>query len=55
VSDLITKARWSETTEEKWCEAEVQRIVGEITLMSPEADAAKVEAYFDRAVAVARQ
>jgi len=55
VSDLITKARWSETTEEKWCEAEVRRIVGEITLMSPEPDAAKVEAYFDRAVAVARQ
>jgi predicted ATPase len=44
-----------ETTEEKWCEAEVQRIVGEITLMSPEPDAAKVEAYFDRALAVARQ
>ena len=30
-----------ETTEEKWCEAEVNRIAGEIALMSPEPDVAK--------------
>jgi predicted ATPase len=44
-----------ETTKERWPEAEVHRIAGEITLMSPQQDAAKAEAYFDRALAVARQ
>ena len=44
-----------ETTKEKWCEAEVNRIAGEIALKSPEPDAAKAEAYFERALAVARQ
>jgi predicted ATPase len=44
-----------ETTREKWCEAEVHRIAGEIVLMSPPPDAAKAEAYFERALAVARQ
>ena len=39
---------------EKWCEAEIHRTGGEIALMSPEPDAAKAEAYFDRALAVAR-
>ncbi|MGA2842763.1 MAG: adenylate/guanylate cyclase domain-containing protein [Steroidobacteraceae bacterium] len=43
-----------ETTKERWCEADIHRIVGEIALMSPEADAAKAEAYFERALAVAR-
>jgi predicted ATPase len=43
------------TTKEKWCEAEVNRTAGEITLMSPERDAAKAEAFFERALAVARQ
>ena len=43
-----------ETTKEKWYEAEVHRIAGEIALMSPERDAAKAEAYFERALAVAR-
>ena len=43
-----------ETTKEKWCEAEVHRTAGEIALMSPEPDAAKAEAYFERALAVAR-
>jgi predicted ATPase len=42
-----------ETTKEKWCEAEVNRVAGEITLMSP--DAAKAAAYFDRALALARE
>jgi predicted ATPase len=44
-----------ETTKEKWCEAEIHRLAGEIALMSPERDAAKAEACFDRALAVARQ
>ena len=43
------------TTKERLCEAEVNRIAGEIALMSPEPDAAKAEAYFNRALAVARQ
>ena len=42
-------------TKERWWEAEVNRIAGEIALKSPEPDAAKVEAYFERALAVARQ
>jgi predicted ATPase len=43
-----------ETTKEKWCEAEVHRIAGEVGRMSGEPDAAKAEAYFERALAVAR-
>jgi predicted ATPase len=45
----------AETTKEKWCEAEVHRVAGEIALKSPEPDAAKAEAYFERALAIARQ
>ena len=44
-----------ETTKEKWCEAEVHRIAGEIALMSPERDLTKAEACFEQALAVARQ
>ena len=44
-----------ETTKEKWFEAEIHRVAGEIALMSPEPDAAKAEAYFERALAVARK
>ena len=44
-----------ETTKERWFEAEVNRVAGEIALKSPEPDVAKAEAYFDRALAVARQ
>ena len=43
-----------ETTKEKWCEAEIHRIAGEIALLSPQPDTAKAEAYFERALAVAR-
>ena len=43
------------TTKETWWEAEVNRTAGEIALMSPKPDAAKAEAYFERALAVARQ
>jgi predicted ATPase len=44
-----------ETSQERWCEAEVNRVAGEIALMSPERDAAKAEDYFERALAVARK
>ena len=44
-----------ETTKEKWLEAEAYRMAGEIARLAPEHDAAKAEAYFDRALAVARQ
>jgi class 3 adenylate cyclase/predicted ATPase len=44
-----------QTTKEKWREAEVHRVAGEIALMSPEPDATKARAYFERALAVARQ
>ena len=44
-----------EATKERWFEAETNRIAGEIALKSPEKDAAKAEAYFERALAVARQ
>ena len=44
-----------ETTKERWFESEANRIAGEIALMSPEPDEAKAEAYFEHAVAVARQ
>ena len=43
-----------ETTNERWCEADIHRVAGEIALTSPEPDATKAEAYFERALAVAR-
>ena len=43
-----------ETTKERWWQAEVNRVAGEIALKSPERDAAKAQAYFERALAVAR-
>jgi predicted ATPase len=44
-----------ETTKETWYEAEVNRIAGEIALKSPDEGVAKAEAYFERALAVARE
>ena len=43
------------TTKEACYEAELNRAAGEIALMSPEPDATKAEAYFERALAIARQ
>jgi tetratricopeptide (TPR) repeat protein len=43
-----------ERTKERWFEAEINRVTGEIALMSLEPDAAKAESYFERALAVAR-
>ena len=44
-----------ETTKETWVEAEINRIAGEIALKSAEPDAEKAQAYFERALEVARQ
>jgi predicted ATPase len=44
-----------ETTKERWSEAEVHHTAGEIAFMATEPDAAKAEAHFDRALAVARK
>ena len=41
------------TTKEKWFEAEASRVAGEITLKSPEPDAAKAQAYFEGSLATA--
>jgi predicted ATPase len=51
IGEAMTSA---ETTKEKWCEAEIHRTAGEIELMSSEPDATKAQAYFERALAVAR-
>jgi predicted ATPase len=52
IGDAIEKV---ERSREKWSEAEVLRIAGEIALKSPQSDAAKAEAYFERALSVARK
>jgi predicted ATPase len=44
-----------ERSKEKWCEAEVHRFAAEIALKSLAPDPEKAKAYFDRALAVARQ
>jgi predicted ATPase len=45
----------TETNKERWCEAEINRIAGEIALKSLTSDPEKAEAYFNRALDVARQ
>jgi predicted ATPase len=44
-----------ELTNERWSEAEVNRVAGELVLQSSQTDAARAEAYFDRALTIARQ
>jgi predicted ATPase len=44
-----------ETTKEKCYEADIHRMAGEIALLSPERDTAQAEAYFERALVVARE
>jgi predicted ATPase len=44
-----------QTTKEGWYQAEINRVASEIALLSPEPDAAKAEAYFEHALAVARR
>jgi predicted ATPase len=43
-----------ETNKERWYEAELHRMAGDIALRSPRQDAAQAQAYFERALAVAR-
>jgi predicted ATPase len=52
VSEALTRI---DTTKERWFEAEVNRVAGEVVRKSPEWDAAKAEACFERALAVARK
>jgi predicted ATPase len=44
-----------ETSKERWWEAEINHVAGEIALSSAETDGTKAEAYFQHALAVARQ
>ena len=43
-----------ETANERWYEADINRISGEIALNSPEPDATKAQVYFERALSLAR-
>jgi predicted ATPase len=52
IDDAIDKV---ERSKERWAEAEVHRIAGEIALKWLVPDPEKAEAYFDRALAVARR
>jgi len=54
--DVIDRAiAMAESTKEQWCEAELYRIKGELTLAFPGADTAMAEAHFERALAIARR
>jgi hypothetical protein len=52
IGEMMTAVQ---TTKESWWEADLHRIAGEVALKSPEPDAAKAVAYFERALAIARQ
>jgi predicted ATPase len=43
-----------QATNERWCEAEANRVAGEIALKSPERDVAKAQAYFEHSLTIAR-
>ena len=43
-----------QTTKERWFEAEVHRVAGELALKSAEPDRAKARRHFEKALAVAR-
>ena len=45
----------TEQSKESWSEAEINRVAGEIALMSPQPNSVEAEGYFERALAVARQ
>ena len=51
IDDAIDKV---ERSKEKWCEAEVNRLAGEIALKSLAPDTEKAEKYFEHALSVAR-
>jgi predicted ATPase len=42
-------------TNERWCEAEVARVAGEVALLGLEQDSAKAQEYFERALTVVRR
>jgi len=44
-----------ESTKEKWADAEIHRVAGEIALGSPAPDTARAESYFNTALAIARR
>jgi predicted ATPase len=44
-----------ETTKETWYEADIHRIAREIALIAPNREAVRAEAYFEQALAVARE
>jgi predicted ATPase len=52
IDDAINKL---EMSKEKWCEAEVYRIAGEVTLKSLAPDTEKSEKHFEHALSVARE
>jgi predicted ATPase len=52
IEEAITAA---EKTKERWCEAEVHRVAGEVALRSPAPDAVKAQRHFKTALAVARE
>jgi predicted ATPase len=43
-----------QATQERWCEAEVHRVAGEIALRWPQRDEAKAQAHFEHSLAIAR-
>ena len=52
IGDAMTAV---ETTKERWYEAEINRVSGEIMLLSPDPDAAKAQVRFERALEVSRE
>jgi predicted ATPase/class 3 adenylate cyclase len=44
-----------ESTKEKWAEAEIHRVAGEIALCSPVSDAARAESYFTATLEISRR
>ncbi|HZZ22865.1 MAG TPA: hypothetical protein VFE60_09950 [Roseiarcus sp.] len=51
---LAKVKRGGETTKQTWFEADINRTAGEIALVSPERDAVKAQAFFERALEIAR-
>jgi predicted ATPase len=52
IGEALAKA---ESTKEKWAEAEIHRVAGEIALRSPVPDASRAESYFNTALTIARR
>jgi predicted ATPase len=52
ISDAMTA---TEASNNRWFEAEIDRVAGEIELLAPERDAAKARAYLEGALSVARR